>query len=151
MAFCSKCGTQLPEGAGFCPACGTGIDGGRGDCGQNWSGAQPGGSANGYSGPEADIADNKLIAVLCYFGLLFLIPYLTRPNSPFVKYHSNQGLVLLLFALISGAVSNIPFIGWLIGAACGVFTFVCFILGIVAVCNGEMKELPLIGQIEILK
>jgi uncharacterized membrane protein len=147
MAFCSKCGTQLPEGAGFCPACGTGIDGERGDYGQN----RPGGNAGGYSGPEADIADNKLIAVLCYFGLLFLIPYLARPNSPFVKYHSNQGLVLLLFALISGGVSNIPFIGWLIGTACGVFTFVCFILGIVAVCNGEMKELPLIGSIQILK
>ncbi len=147
MAFCKQCGTQLPEGAGFCPACGTGIDGGRGDYSQDWSG----GNTKGYSGPEADIADNKAIAILCYFGLLFLIPYLIKPDSPFVKYHSNQGLVLFLFALISGVVSNVPFIGWLIGAVCGVFTFVCFILGIVAVCNGEMKELPLIGGIEILK
>ena len=41
-------------------------------------------------------------------------------------------------------------LGWIIGMLCGIFAFVCFIMGIVNVCNGQMKELPAIGKISIL-
>ncbi|MFB0919870.1 MAG: zinc-ribbon domain-containing protein [Oscillospiraceae bacterium] len=141
MAFCRQCGTQMPEGATFCPSCGAkDVGSGSGQA-----------AYNGQPHEPNDIEDNKGISVLCYFGLLFLIPYLIKQDSPFVKFHSNQGLVLFILALITGAVSKIPFVGWIIGAICGVFIFVCFILGIVNVLNGEMKELPVIGQIEILK
>lgn len=148
MAFCRQCGTQLPENSAFCPSCGAKTDAGQGNYGQYQNNQQPN---YNYSRPANDAEDNKLISILCYLGILFLIPYLTRPDSQFVKYHSNQGLVLFLLYLITGAVSNIPFLGWVVGAVCGVFAFVCLILGIVNVCNGEMKELPLIGQIQILK
>ena len=30
MAFCSKCGAQVPEGAGFCPSCGSPMGGASG-------------------------------------------------------------------------------------------------------------------------
>ena len=139
MAYCRQCGTQMPDGATFCPSCGA-RDVGSGQT-----------SYNGQPHVPNDIEDNKAITVLCYLGLLFLIPYLMKQDSPFVKFHSNQGLVLFILALITGAVSKIPFIGWAIGAVCGVFVFVCLIFGIVNVLNGEMKELPLIGRIEILK
>lgn len=142
MAYCRQCGTQTPDGAAFCPSCGAKNE------------TQSGyGQTQHTSKPHVanDAEDNKLISILCYFGLLFLIPYLVKQDSPFVKFHSNQGLVLFILALISGGVSNIPFIGWIVGAACGVFIFVCFVLGIVNVLNCEMKELPLIGKIEILK
>jgi len=138
MAYCRQCGAQLPDTAAYCPSCGA-----RTAAGENASGQ--------YGGTRSDIEDNKLISILCYFGIFFLIPYLTRPESRFVKFHSNQGLVLFLFCLISGAAAKIPVLGWLVGMACGVFGFVCFVLGIVNVCNGEMKELPLLGQIQILK
>lgn len=142
MAYCRQCGTQMPDEATFCPSCGA-RDEVKGGFGQA--------SYNQQQHVANDVEDNKGISVLCYFGILFLIPYLIKQDSPFVKFHSNQGLVLFILALISGAVSKIPFIGWAIGAVCGVFIFVCFILGIVNVLNGEMKKLPLIGEIEILK
>ena len=67
-----------------------------------------------------------------------------------MSFHSNQGLVLLLFALIGSFASKVPFLGWIIGLFCGIFAFVCFIMGIINVCNGEMKPLPLIGGNNIL-
>ena len=138
MSFCRHCGAQVPDGATFCPACGTATSW-QDNAGTNWRFDQ-----------AADTAANKDICILCYFGPLFLIPYFTRKGSPFVSFHSNQGFVLFLFELIGGFASHVPFLGWLIGAFCGVFAFVCFIMGIVNVCNGEMKPLPLIGGISIL-
>lgn len=150
MAFCRQCGTNLLDGAAFCPSCGTKNNEGQENNAQYQYDPRQYQAPN-YSRPVNDVEDNKLIAILCYFGLLFLIPYLTKPDSPFVKFHSNQGLVLFLFGLVVGAASEIPILGWLIGLVCGLFTFVLFILGIVNVCNGETKELPLIGSIRILK
>lgn len=136
MAYCGQCGAQIPDGAAFCPSCGA-----KNDSGQN---------SYGYGSQANDVEENKGISILCYFSILLLIPLLVKPDSQFVKYHSNQGLVLFLFSLIAGAIAKIPFLGWF-GAVCGVFVFVCIILGIVNVCRGEMKELPIIGQIQILK
>lgn len=141
MAYCRQCGAQIPEGATFCTSCGAKNETQNG-FGQN--------QYNGQTRQPNDVEDNKGISVLCYFGILFLIPYLMKQDSPFVKFHSNQGLVLFIFSLIAGVASKIPFIGWAIGLACGVFAFVCFIIGIVNVINGETKELPLIGSIQIL-
>jgi len=140
MAYCRQCGTQIPDNASFCPSCGA-----KNEFSQNTQ------EQYGYGSQAKDVEDNKLISILCYFGIFLLIPLLTRPNSPFVKFHSNQGLVLFLFSLVSGAAAKIPFMGGLIGVVCGIFTLVCFIMGIVNVCNGEKKELPLLGQLQILK
>ena len=138
MSFCRHCGAQVPDGATFCPVCGTAT---------SWQDSS--GTFYGAD-PAADAAANRDICILCYFGPLFLIPYFTRKGSPFVSFHSNQGLVLLLFELIGGFASKVPVLGWIIGALCGIFAFVCFIMGIVNVCNGQMKELPAIGKISIL-
>lgn len=139
MSFCRHCGAQIPDGASFCPVCGT------------TAGQQSGTNPRWQYDSAADIKANKDICILCYFGPLLLIPYLTRKGSPFVTFHSNQGLVLLLFALIASVASGVPFLGWIIGLLCGIFLFICFIMGIVNVCNGEIKELPAIGKISILK
>ena len=150
MAFCRQCGTQIDDGVAFCTSCGAKIDENQNSSGQYQYNAQDNQYQN-YNPQANDVEENKLISILCYFGILFLIPYLTRPESPFVKFHSNQGLVLFIFSLIVGVASRIPFFGWIIGAVCGVFIFVCFVLGIVNVVNGDMKELPVIGKIEVLK
>lgn len=150
MAFCKQCGTQLPEGSTFCPSCGTKNGDAQSNSGQYQYNSQTNQNPNYYHVPN-DAQDNKLISILCYFGILFLIPYLTKPESPFVKFHSNQGLILMLFVIVARIAAYIPILGWIIGIACGIFGFVCFIIGIVNVCNGDMKKLPIIGEIEILK
>lgn len=148
MSFCINCGAKLPEEGSFCPLCGTQKGAAPNSSGQQGAHRQDG---CGTGRPVDDVADNKGICILCYLGILFLIPYLTRPDSDYVKFHSNQGLVLLLFCIALGFVSRVPLLGWLVGIAGWLFAAVCLIMGIVNVLNGDKRELPLIGQIQILK
>lgn len=110
--------------------------------------AQPKAPASG----NEDAKENQLLSFLCYFGILFLIPYLTRPNSEFVKFHSNQGLVLLIAgALVQIVAEMVPLIGWLIGIVGTIFVFALFLKGIINVYHLEKKELPYIGSFKLLK
>jgi uncharacterized membrane protein len=104
--------------------------------------------------PQADKADvekNKAMAVLAYF--IFFLPLLAAKDSKFAMYHANQGLLLVLLALAVNVVGGIiPIIGWFLIFPLGnLFCFILFILGIINSSKGEMKPLPLIGGISILK
>lgn len=105
-------------------------------------------AAPGYD--AADIEQNKYLCILCYFGILLLIPLLAKANSRYCKYHSNQGLVLLLFMIAVSVVAIIPILGWLVMLVGYIFGFVCWIIGIVNTCSGKVQPLPLIGKLNIL-
>ncbi len=100
---------------------------------------------------KEDIEQNKIMAILAY--ILFLIPMLAAKESPFAKFHTNQGLLVFLAALainIVGAI--IPIIGWLLILPLGnLAVFILAIMGIINAANGKAKKLPIIGNIEILK
>lgn len=161
MAFCNKCGNQLPDGANNCPNCGAPA----GNTQQNTQNAQDfvnnmmnTNDTTSQFDPQ-DINNNKGMSVLAYIGFLFLVPLLACPNSKFARYHTNQGLVLFLleFALgvVTGILGIIPIagliIGGLLGAVGGIFTLVLMIMGIINAAQGQAKELPLIGKITLLK
>lgn len=46
----------------------------------------------------------KALAILAYFGPLFLLAVLLSPESHFAKYHANQGLVLFLSEVVVSAI-----------------------------------------------
>jgi uncharacterized membrane protein len=98
---------------------------------------------------KEDIEKNKLNAVLSYLGILIIVPLLSEDakKSSFAKFHLNQGLVLLLASIIGSFVFWIPFIGW----AAAVFVFVLWLMGIIGAIQGEMKRVPLLGNIELVK
>lgn len=108
----------------------------------------------------ADIQSNKVMAVLSYFGFLFLIPLLAAKDSRFAKFHVNQGLVLFVVEVILGVVQGIfglfyiPVISTIISVALWVVSILLFvfaILGIVNAAQGKAKALPIIGGITLLK
>ena len=161
MAFCNKCGNQLPDGANNCPNCGAPA----GNTQQNTQNAQDfvnnmmnTNDTTSQFDPQ-DINNNKGMSVLAYIGFLFLVPLLACPNSKFARYHTNQGLVLFLLELALGVVTGIlgiiPIAGLIIGgllsAVGGIFTLVLMIMGIINAAQGQAKELPLIGKITLLK
>lgn len=90
---------------------------------------------------------NTGMGVLCYLGILVLIPLLTEAkNDPFVKFHIKQGLVLLIVEVIAGVASSIPIIGWIAAPFLGIIIFILFIIGLVNVLGGKEVALPVIGQ-----
>lgn len=119
-----------------------------------------------------DLEENKAMAIISYFGILFLIPLLTKKDSQFAMFHAKQGLVLFLTSMmgliicwviafgasfLSSILMIIPIVGWIIGIVLIIatifiwvifliFMLVILIIGIINVLQGEMKELPLIGQ-----
>lgn len=117
--------------------------------------ASASGSSEPYTASETeedgDVRQNKSLSYLCYFGFLFFIPYLMRRDSDFVRFHSNQGLLLFLADIAVSLLGKLPIIGGLISGIGGVFVLVCFIMGLVNVSHGVKKRLPVIGEIEILK
>ncbi len=113
---------------------------------------------------QNEVRQNKAMGVLSYLGILVLIPLLAgNKKSEYVKHHVNQGLVLfILSSLVDllegdwvwGLHSIIHFGGgmfsWIFDIL-GLVFFILMVMGIVAACKGERKELPLIGKIKFFK
>ncbi len=102
-------------------------------------------------------SNDKVYGVLSYIGILVLVPIFAG-QSEFARFHANQGLVLFLAEVVlgaaSGIVSALPIVGFVGGLAAGIVSvasLVFMIIGIVNAAQGEMKELPVIGTIRILK
>jgi uncharacterized membrane protein len=194
MAFCSKCGAQITDGAAFCASCGgaaqaeaqQGYQQAEAQQGYQQADAQQGYQQPGqnyqqqtYQAPggvvypnlAVDADANKVFGIVSYFGILVLISIFGAPkNSKYARFHANQGLVLFIFdivlmiavAIISAILTAIGFslyqllavmaiISTIIWLAAWVFIVVLVIIGIVNAAKGEMKPLPVIGKITILK
>jgi len=170
MAFCGKCGTEYEEGAKFCPSCGASTEIIEEPAPvieeQPVEQAQPENFADKFAAmnetPDItdsytaeDIGANKVMGILAYCGPLVLVPILAAKESPFAKFHSNQGLVLMILHIIiiiaCTVLAVIPIIGWIIGLILPLVSFVLSVLGIINVINGRAKELPIVGKFRILK
>ena len=177
MAFCGKCGTQIQDDVKFCPGCGA-----PGEASAPAAPVTPPPEAQPAQQSDlsakmaalndtadttsefdkADIEQNKGMAVLAYFGPLVLIPILAAKNSKFARYHSNQGLALLLAAVVYsiayGILSTIIYaISWRLGFIVSILSLVSIlftvlaVIGIINAVNGRAKELPIIGKFKLLK
>lgn len=66
------------------------------------------------------------------------------------KFHLNQALVIALAEIVVGILAYVPVVKYVAGLI-SLFLFVCWIIGLIAACKEEEKEIPLIGGIKILK
>ena len=152
MPFCAKCGSQYDEGVRFCPSCGAPSE-------QPSQGSAPQQEyqANTYQQQsyqqaptqQADVVftGNKTMAILAVvFPILFFLPLVTGDKTEFDKFWANQALLLLILGVISSITAAI-----IIGIFLGIAEFVFWIIALIAVCNGQMKPLPLIGSIKIIQ
>jgi uncharacterized membrane protein len=187
MAHCSNCGHKIDENAAFCPSCGAPV------AQQAEQPAQqapppppeqpqyqqyqqappppPHGQVPAFMNtPDStgqyhpqDIQNNKVMAVLAYIGILVLVPLFAAKESPFARFHTNQGLVLLIVDVI-GIVLNYVLgaiffaISWKLLFLTTIISLVIWlgllafsVIGIVNAASGKAKQLPLIGKITLLK
>ena len=171
MNCCPKCGSPVQDKMRYCPGCGERIA--QESYSQNYY--QDGmnydyqedmnyGCQGQVSDEAVDIQKNKVLAACSYFGVLVLLPLFLRRESPFARFHANQGLVLFLCEIICQAVSRgvhmvqgwgWPFWGFgLMGGALEILDLVFLVFaiwGVINVCAGKYAALPVIGSIQLLK
>ena len=101
--------------------------------------------------------------MLSYLNFLVLIPIFAAKDDPFARYHANQGVILFIITIILNILSSVAeniFLGispilavavaGIVGLV-GIVVFVLIILGIINAAKGQMKPVPLVGGIKILK
>lgn len=111
--------------------------------------------AENFTVDPKDAQDNKIMGILAYLGILVLVPILAAKESPFARFHANQGLLLLIANVAFSIIYYIlMFISLTVGMIFGILSIgilVLIIIGIINAAKGEMKELPIIGKYRILK
>ncbi len=176
--FCKKCGYSLPDDSSFCPGCGAPVSvstPGEGEASPAASAPGTGeapatASVTADSGFDpADVAANKGVCAVAYLWILFFLPMVLHPESKYCRFHSNQGLLFLIFsAAVSIARELLLFLlrlifrsvfglGWLcslltgfVSLAAGVLVFGMMIIGIYNALNGKAEGLPVIGKFKLL-
>ena len=97
--------------------------------------------------PE-EIESGKGIAAIAY--IFFFVPLLMddMKKNKFVMFHTEQSIVLTIVhgsGWLLGVFGNVFCIGYVFYLIV-IFAWVLIIFGIINALNGEVKELPLIGE-----
>ena len=136
MAFCSGCGTQIPDGASLCPAC-----------------AAKAPAATASAGGMADNVAGMLAYITIIPAIIFLVmePY---NKSRFVRFHAFQCIffsvawVALWIAL--SIIGMIPVLGWatlLLWPLIGLGGLILWVILLIKANQGQMFKLPVIGDL----
>jgi uncharacterized membrane protein len=109
---------------------------------------------------QEDADQHRMLGVLCYLGFLCFLPLVMAKESPYAKYHANQGFVLFLLEIaiciflyiMAIFLAMLPgFLGFL-NAVFGLLylgPLILAILGIVNAAAGKCVPLPVIGVVKI--
>ncbi len=135
MAFCNKCGTQIPDGAVACAACGGG-------------GAVAATSAPGLT----DNVAGMLAYITIIPAIIFLVMEPYRRNR-FIRFHSFQ-CIFLAVAVIAihialSMLAVVPFLIFLTFPLHGLVSLAALVLIIFLALKanqGQMYKLPWIGD-----
>ncbi len=104
----------------------------------------------------------KVLAVLAYLGILVLVSIFMGKKSKYVRFHSNQGLILLIGEVVWWAVRSflgvaILSISWRLYFLSNILDMVSILflvligIGIFHAVTGVEKELPLVGGFRLIE
>ena len=179
--FCTQCGTPRSEPAvhGETPQ-NAGMPGGAGMPQGAWSNpsAPTGYMIYPDQGVERPVLKNSYTAIIGYLGWIgFIIGMVAGDRKDaYARPHLNQSLVMniacvigaILYGIGGAIISVAAAFGYysyyygggnvaggvilvLIGLTILIFTFVCWIIGLVRACKGRTKPVFLFGKIRLLK
>ena len=106
----------------------------------------PPGAPGAATPPGRGRHEDTIMLVLCYLGLLALIPYLAARDAPVVRWHARQGLALGLLGVGCAALALVPYLGFVghLGLA-GVL--VLSVIGIVKALERVPWRMPVAADI----
>lgn len=180
MAFCTKCGAQIPDGASSCPSCGASVTVNLSKPEAPAQQTPPPGQQTPppqyaappyqqyqyqqqYISPEsgdhtaefdaADISENKVFAMATYLlGVVgIIIALLASRESRFAKFHVRQSLKIQVSYILSAFLLIIPILGWIAAGVCWVILVVVEIISFFNAAAGKAKDAPIVGSLSFLK
>ena len=99
------------------------------------------------------------MAALAY--IIFFLPLVVCPDSPYGRFHANQGLLVLILGVGGGialailgvllALIRLWFLSSLLSIVFSLGMLALVIVGIINAVNGQAKPLPVIGKFTLLK
>ena len=95
--------------------------------------------------------DKKTTGIVAYITWIGWIVAFCAGDKEGAKFHLNQALVIFLAQIVASVIRVIPYVGGVVSAILSIFLLVCCIMGLIYACQDQEKEVPLIGQIKILK
>jgi len=110
---------------------------------------------------QSDVEKNRVLGGLGY--LVFFLPLLACPDSRFGRFCANQGLLLWIagfvvwigFGLLEWILGWIPFVGWLVYIVHSLANLAVGIIALyymyLAMSKGDAREIPVIGNYQIIK
>jgi uncharacterized membrane protein len=138
MAFCSGCGTQIPDGSTLCAACS--------------AKAPAAGATQSTTGGMTDNVAGMLAYVTIVPAIIFLVvePY---NKKRFIRFHAFQSIFFavawtILWIALS-FIGVIPVLGWatlLIWPLLGLGGLIIWIILLLKANQGQMFKLPVIGD-----
>lgn len=148
MAFCAKCGTELPAGANVCPNCGSPVNGAASAVVPDWD--------HTAEFDAKDISDNKVIAMLCYLMSIvgIIIALLGASKSDYAAFHVRQALKFTVIETLTGIITLLLCWTVIVPIAAGIWILVLFVVKIIcffSICKGEAKEPAIIRGFTFLK
>lgn len=87
-----------------------------------------------------DIRLNKDVAALSYIGILSVIIFAWRKDSPFIQFHSKQGIVLFIASI---PLLFVPFIGNVLL----LIVIAGALLGFINAATGKRSDVPFVGPL----
>jgi len=141
VAFCSACGTQIPDGSTICPACSSRAT----DTSAGTSQSSTGGLTDNVAGMLAYVTPIPAI--------IFLV---TAPynRSRFIRFHSFQSIffcvAMIALGIALSILTIIPFMVLItapLHLILGVGSFILWIILLLKANQNQMFKLPVIGDI----
>ncbi len=104
------------------------------------------GTGGGTAPGASPAPDDALLLVLCYLGLLALVPYLVARDREALRFHARQGLALAILEVGCAGIAVIPMIGFV--GVLGLFLCLALsVVGMVKAFGGQRWRMPVAADI----
>lgn len=169
MKTCTRCNNMVEDTASFCGNCGAQLNTENSQANyvppqQTYYQAPQQPACAPIYGPydhtsefdAKDISENKVIAMLVYLigSIGIVIGLLARGSSPYVAFHVQQALKLMVVEILASLCALVLFWTIVIPIACVILITVLMVIKLICffeICSGKAKEPVIIRNLQFLR
>ncbi len=87
-----------------------------------------------------------IVAHLTLVGWIIALVLNSSEKDDFASFYIRQNLGIILIGVAAGIIVVIPILGWLASMVLWIYALVCWIISIIGAIQGEIKEVPILGD-----